>query len=50
MISRFYDELLDLRVTEKGVGNALYAAEGGEEGCAGGSCSCTWSLCCTCIP
>jgi hypothetical protein len=42
------DDLLDLRVTEKGFRNALYAAEEDPEACS--SCSCSWlciSLCCT---
>jgi hypothetical protein len=42
------DDLLDLRVTEKGFRNALYAAEEDPGGCC--SCSCSWlciSLCCT---
>jgi hypothetical protein len=43
-------ELLDLRVTEKGYGDALYAsADDGDPGC-NSSCSCSWlclSLCCT---
>jgi hypothetical protein len=42
-------ELLDLTVIEKGVGSALYASTE-SDGCNGGSCSCTWSLCCTCLP
>ena len=41
-------ELLDLRVTEKGYRNALYAVEEEPEACCSSSCS--WlcvSLCCT---
>jgi hypothetical protein len=41
-------ELLDLRATEKGFRNALYASE--EDPAACSSCSCSWlciSLCCT---
>jgi len=39
------EELLDLTVVEKGVGNAFYASE---DGGGGGSSSCTYcsSLCC----
>jgi hypothetical protein len=44
------DELLDLRVTEKGYGSALYAAD--EDDGGGSCCSCSSStlcisLCCT---
>jgi hypothetical protein len=42
------EDLLDLRVTEKGFRNALYASEEDPESCS--SCSCSWlciSLCCT---
>lgn len=47
MLSELGAELLDLTVTEKGVGSALYAVDNGQEGgCGGGSCS--WTLSCTC--
>lgn len=51
MFRELADELLDLRVTEKGYGLALYAADedpGGGGTCC--SCSCSMlciSLCCT---
>ena len=48
MFKELTDELLDLTVSEKGFGNALYAAVDNDDGCGGaGSCSCSWSLCCT---
>ena len=50
MFKELTAELLDLRVTEKGYGDALYATTDGDEGCTGSSCSCSWlciSLCCT---
>ena len=50
MFKELTDELLDLRVTEKGHRDALYAVTEPEEGGAGCSCSCSWlciSLCCT---
>ena len=46
MFGELTQELLDLEITEKGFGLALYAAEE-DEGCSACSCSCTWSLCCT---
>lgn len=50
MFRELTDELLDLRVEEKGYGLALYAnnEDGGGEACS--SCSCSLlcvSLCCT---
>ena len=51
MFRELTDELLDLRVTEKGYRNALFAAlDDPDNGCSGCSCSCSWlciSLCCT---
>ena len=47
MFGELTDDLLDLRATEKGFRNALYATEE-DPGCC--SCSCSWlciSLCCT---
>jgi hypothetical protein len=45
------EELLDLRVTEKGYGTALYAADEDEGGggtcCSCSSCTLCISLCCT---
>jgi hypothetical protein len=43
------DELLDLNVTEKGVGNALFASTEAQGGGGGGSSSCSLSssLCCS---
>jgi hypothetical protein len=44
------EELLDLRVTEKGYGLALYASEEDDGGTTCCSCSCSTlciSLCCT---
>ena len=47
MLSELGAELLDLTVTEKGVGYALYAVESTPDpGCGNGSCS--WTLSCTC--
>ena len=46
MLTELGDALLDLTVTEKGIGNALYAVESvPDPGCS--QCSCT-VLCCTC--
>ena len=51
MFEQLTDELLDLRVTEKGYRDALYAsAVDPNEGSGASSCSCSWlciSLCCT---
>jgi len=47
MFTELSDELFDLTVTQKGIGNALYANE--DEGgacCASCSCSLCISLCC----
>jgi hypothetical protein len=41
--TKLTEELLDLTVTEKGVGNALYAQN--DEGCACGACSSSCTLC-----
>ena len=49
MFTELTNELLDLKVEEKGYGHALYAVENDETGCQC-SCSCSWlciSLCCT---
>jgi len=48
MLTESADDLLDLQVTEKGVGYALFASEE-ETGGGGGSSSCTLSssLCCS---
>jgi hypothetical protein len=48
MITESIDDLLDLQVTEKGVGYALFASEE-EQGGGSGSSSCTLSssLCCS---
>ena len=50
MFSELVDELLDLRVAEKGYGDALFASTDTDDGGGGGcSCSCSWlciSLCC----
>jgi hypothetical protein len=50
MFSELVDELLDLRVEEKGYGNAFFATtDNPDEGGGGCSCSCSWlciSLCC----
>ena len=46
MFRELTQELLDLTITEKGFGAALYAVTADEEsGCS--SCSSCWSLCCT---
>jgi hypothetical protein len=45
MIGEAIEELLDLSVTELGIGAALYAST---EDTGGSSCSCSWSLCCSC--
>jgi hypothetical protein len=37
------EELLDLTVTEKGVGNAIYAQV--DDGCGSGACSSSSALC-----
>jgi hypothetical protein len=50
MFRQLTDELLDLRVTEKGYGSALYATEeddGGGSCCSCSSCTLCISLCCT---
>ena len=50
MFRELTDELLDLRLTEKGYGAALYAADQDEGGGTCCSCSCSMlcvSLCCT---
>ena len=50
MFRQLTDELLDLRVTEKGYGLALYASEEDEGGSTCCSCSSSTlciSLCCT---
>jgi hypothetical protein len=46
MFTELTDDLLDLRATEKGYGNALFAAVKDEDGCSS-CCSSCWSLCCT---
>ena len=47
MFRELTEELLDLTISEKGVGAALYAMtrDPDESGCS--SCSSCWSLCCT---
>jgi hypothetical protein len=46
MIDDPTDELLDLRATEKGLGNALYASETNPGG-SSSSCTLSSSLCCS---
>ena len=49
MLSELGDALLDLTVTEKGVGNALYAMDGlPDPGCD--LCCSSCHLCCCCWP
>ena len=50
MFRELTDELLDLKIVEKGYRSALYAVTDIEDGGGGCSCSCSWlciSLCCT---
>ena len=41
MLDDVLTELLDLTVTEKGYGNALYASNDDGGGCSGGGCCCS---------
>ncbi len=47
MLDELVSELLDLTATEKGYGNALYAASDEGPGCSGGCCTigCCIELC-----
>jgi hypothetical protein len=46
MFHELTEDLLDLRVTEKGYGSAMYAAKQDEPGCSNCGLCCSIVLCC----
>ena len=47
MFGELTEELLDLTISEKGFGTALYAVTDPDDTGCSSSCSSCWSLCCT---